>query len=69
MPITQKNVLNDVEAARYLGLAPQSLRNLRHYGRGPAYHKLGSRVVYKLSDLDKYLAERRIDPERRGAAE
>ncbi len=58
----EQQVFNDVQAARYLGLAPQTLRNLRHYGRGPAYCKLGSRVVYKISDLERYLAERRIDP-------
>ena len=61
-------VLNDIQAARYLGLAAQTLRNMRHYGRGPAYCKLGSRVVYKTSDLDLYLAQRRIDPEHREAA-
>ncbi len=55
-------VFNDVQAARYLGLAPQSLRNLRHYRKGPPYCKLGRRVVYKIADLDQYLAERRIDP-------
>jgi hypothetical protein len=61
----QHNVLNDVEAARYLGLAPQSLRNMRCYSKGPVYHKLGSRIVYKISDLDLYLSQRRIDPEAR----
>ncbi len=65
----EQQVFNDVQAARYLGLAPQSLRNMRHYGKGPAYHKLGSRVVYKISDLERYLAERRIDPEARQEAQ
>lgn len=67
-PMENQIVLNDVQAARYLGLSPQTLRNYRSCGnKGPAYHKLGSRCVYKISDLEKYLAERRIDPERRGA--
>jgi len=57
--------LNDIQAAAFLGLKPQSLRNMRHYGLGPAYFKLGSRVVYRLADLEKYLAKRRIDPEAR----
>jgi hypothetical protein len=64
----KEQVVNDVQAARYLGLAPQSLRNMRHYGKGPAYCKLGSRVVYKLSDLEQYLEQRRIDPEARREA-
>ncbi len=61
----KQEVLNDVQAARYLGLAPQTLRNMRHYGKGPAYCKLGARVVYKVGDLELYLAKRRIDPEAR----
>ncbi len=61
----KQEVFNDVQAARYLGLAPQSLRNMRCRAKGPAYHKLGSRIVYRISDLDQYLAERRIDPEGR----
>ena len=61
----EHRVMNDVEAAAYLGLAPQSLRNMRCRALGPVYHRLGRRIVYKISDLDKYLAERRIDPEAR----
>ena len=61
----QQVVLNDIQAAAYLGLAPQTLRNMRSYRRGPCYHRLGRRIVYKISDLEKYLAERRVDPEAR----
>ncbi len=61
---------NDVEAAKYLGLRnPQTLRNWRHLGRGPAYCRLGRRIVYLQEDLDRFLQAGRIDPEaRRGAA-
>ena len=58
-------VLNVSQAATYLGLAPQSLHNMRFRGVGPAYHKLGSRVVYRISDLELYLMERRIIPQDR----
>lgn len=58
-------VLNVQQAAAYLGLAPQSLYNMRFRGVGPAYHKLGSRTVYRVSDLELYLAERRINPQDR----
>ncbi len=57
-----ESALNEAEAGRFLGLARQSLANLRCRGAGPPYHKLGSRVVYRISDLEKYLAQRRIDP-------
>ena len=60
-----QQVLNDVQAAAYLGLAPQSLRNFRHKRVGPPYVKLGHRVVYLLRDLQDYLQARRIDPEAR----
>ena len=59
----QVQVLNDVQAAAFLGLAPQTLRNARCHRRGPAYIKLGRRIVYKLSDLQEYLAKHRVDPE------
>lgn len=56
------------QAAVFLGLAKQTLYNHRFYGTGPAYHKLGSRIVYRVSDLEEYLAKRRIDPEARQEA-
>lgn len=57
--------LNDVQAAAFLGLKAQTLRNMRHYGKGPAYFKLGRRVIYRVADLEKYMLARRIDPEAR----
>jgi hypothetical protein len=57
--------LNEKQAADYLGLKVQTMRNYRGTRRGPAYHKLGSRVIYRLTDLENYLQARRIDPEAR----
>jgi hypothetical protein len=60
--------LNDVEAAKYLGLgSAQTLRNWRHLGRGPAYCRLGRRIVYRQEDLESFLESGRIDPARREA--
>ncbi len=39
------------EAARFLGLSGRALEKHRTYGTGPAYRKLGGRVVYALEDL------------------
>ena len=39
------------EAARFLGLSDRTLEKHRTYGTGPAYRKLGGRVVYALEDL------------------
>jgi transposase len=61
--------LNDVEAAKFLGVSKQTLRNWRSKGsgKGPAYVKLSpgprGRVVYLLEDLQAYRDRCRIDPE------
>jgi hypothetical protein len=38
-------------AARFLSLSGRKLEKHRTYGTGPAYRKLGGRVVYALEDL------------------
>ena len=43
--------LRTPEAARFLGLPGRTLEKHRTYGTGPAYRKLGGRVVYALDDL------------------
>ena len=55
---------NTEVAAKQLDLKPQTLCNWRHQRRGPVYHKIGGRIVYKKSDLDKFLSAGRIDPEK-----
>ena len=55
-------VVDEREAAKFLGLSVQTLRNWRSFRKGPAYLKLGRRVVYQLRDLTEYLNEHRIDP-------
>jgi len=61
--------MNDIQAAKYLGLkSAQTLRNWRHLGRGPAYCRLGRRIVYLQQDLDRFLESGRIDPEARREA-
>jgi hypothetical protein len=55
--------VNEVEAARFLCVAVQTLRNWRHMRKGPAYLKLGRSVRYRLEDLNAFMENRRIDPE------
>lgn len=43
--------LRTPEAARFLGLSDRTLEKHRIYGTGPAYRKIGGRVVYALDDL------------------
>jgi predicted DNA-binding transcriptional regulator AlpA len=43
--------LRTPEAARFLSLSGRTLEKHRTYGTGPAYRKIGGRVVYALDDL------------------
>ncbi|MEF2549060.1 helix-turn-helix domain-containing protein [Aurantimonas sp. E1-2-R+4] len=52
-------VLNAQSAANYLRLSKSSLAKLRLSGAGPAYCKLGRRVVYRAADLEAWLESRR----------
>lgn len=47
------------EAAAYCGSSSSTLEKLRVYGGGPAFSKLGRRVVYRTDDLDEWLAQNR----------
>jgi hypothetical protein len=58
--------LNEEQAANYIGLKNrQTLANWRYMRKGPAYCRVGRRIIYRLEDLDAYLNSRRIDPESR----
>lgn len=46
--------LNTRDAAAYLGLKPGTLAVWRCQNRGPAYHKIGRRVLYDFNDLEAY---------------
>lgn len=46
--------LRTPEAARFLSLSPRTLEKHRTYGTGPAFRKLGGRVVYAISDLQAW---------------
>ena len=46
-------------AGEYLGLSPRTLDTYRWAGIGPDYYKMGRRVCYRRSRLDKWADERR----------
>jgi hypothetical protein len=52
-----RRVLDSKAAAEYIGLSHHRLAKLREMHRGPAYKKLGVKVVYEVADLDAYLNE------------
>ncbi len=49
--------LRTKEAGEFLSLSARTLEKHRTYGTGPAYRKLGGRVVYAIDDLEAW-AER-----------
>lgn len=54
LTVTPHRLLRTNEAARWLGLSGRTLEKHRTYGTGPAYRKIGGRVVYSLMDLQTW---------------
>lgn len=50
-----QDYLTTDQAAGYTKLAASTLTKKRLYGDGPAYSKIGRRVVYRRADLDHWL--------------
>jgi hypothetical protein len=61
-PLNPKSILNEHGAARYVGLAVQTLRNKRFRGEPPVYYKISRSVRYRVEDLEAFLKKHRIDP-------
>ena len=54
--------LNESSAARYLGVSVKSLQRWRFERRGPAYSKVGGKIVrYATADLNKFFDQSRVD--------
>jgi hypothetical protein len=61
-----RHYLTTIEAAAHVKLGKSTLERMRVEGNGPTFVRAtAKRVVYRLEDLDAYLAERR----RRSTAE
>jgi hypothetical protein len=56
---TQKRYVSDLEAAAFLGIAPQSLRNDRCGRRRIPYYKFGRSIRYDLAELDEFMRKLR----------
>lgn len=52
-------VLSADQVAERLGLSVSTLAKMRLSGDGPAYAKLGRRVVYRPEDIDTWVASKR----------
>lgn len=56
MTISNPIVLNAGQVADQLGLSTSTLAKMRLSGDGPAYAKLGRRVVYRPEDIEAWIA-------------
>ncbi|GAB2897322.1 helix-turn-helix transcriptional regulator [Streptomyces mayteni] len=45
------------KAAEYLGISPNTLYVWRHRRQGPPSFRMGRRVMYRISSLNKWIAE------------
>lgn len=54
------SIMREKDAAEYLQLSPQTLRQYRSNGIGPAYSKAGATVIYAKKDLDIFLENTKI---------
>ena len=57
--------LRTKEAAEFLSLSARTLEKHRTYGTGPAYRKLGGRVVYAVDDLQAWADRGAVLPAKR----
>jgi predicted DNA-binding transcriptional regulator AlpA len=58
-PRQQRCLMNVQETSHYMNVAVNTLAAWRVQERGPAYIKLGSKVVYDRDDVDAWLAANR----------
>ena len=56
-----EHYMNDVEAAKFLRLSAQTLRNWRSQCRGPVYIKAGRAIRYAMDDLRAYMEQNRVE--------
>jgi hypothetical protein len=54
-------LVDEREAASILDIKPQTMSVWRLKGCGPAFHKIGRAVKYRLSDLASYIDSRRCE--------
>ena len=60
MSTPSHQLIREAEAAAYLSMNASTLRQWRYKSRGPAYHKLGARVLYRVSELEAFVEQSKI---------
>lgn len=52
--------LNEKQVSEMTGIAVQTLRNWRYFGKGFPYHKIGRCIRYNEQDVISYMAGKKI---------
>lgn len=60
----ESRLLTPAEVSAYLKVSTSTLAHWRAKGEGPRAYKLGSRVRYRLFDLNRYIAQQSLRTER-----
>jgi hypothetical protein len=60
--ISDPELLNELQVSELTTIPVKTLRNWRCQRRGPAFHKLGTKVRYAKADVLGYIAEHRREP-------
>lgn len=55
MSAPRTTALSTLDAAEYVGVARATLKKWRTIGDGPPYVRAGSKIVYRIVDLDAWL--------------
>jgi hypothetical protein len=66
MPVTPDGRVREADAELLACYSPGAFRRFRALGTGPAFYRLsinGARISYKLSDLARWVEDRREQPE------
>ena len=53
-------MMSNDECAKFIGVAPGTLRNWRGKKKGPTPHKLGGEIVYRERDVEIWLSKRKM---------
>ena len=60
-------LISEKDAAEYVGRKVDTLRLDRRKGVGPAYYRVGRRILYRVGDLEAFLSSRRVEEKNRAA--
>lgn len=58
---TKSKIMNEKQAAQYVGLSQRTLQAYRFKRKPPTYIKVGRAVRYRQDDLDDFLEANRVE--------